>query len=731
MAQEKKISRLLRLFHRQLRVLQHISSHSPKSFLLGWIFVLAILTPGLSKLQFLLSIDDLIDPDFRTYQSLKKVNENFEDQNSAILTIESPAGFSNQLLCRLQHWMFQEADSNPQLFGMTSTFGIREFIFTDSRVNLKSPIDVDCEHPSPLVTAETERGFQTLAASPWSGILTTSTPSITIVAQFKNAQHDKYGSLNPATITAIQTSFAKAFSDIPSSQVFWAGVGTFKSELLKGFDKTQALNGLMFLLSLLVCRFLLGSWHAGVIYSVTVMTTMHFVYGLMGALNIPIDVLTNATGLILLIACLEDFVFMAYAMMTKKWSLRRALRHYMIPSFYTSLTTLIGFGSLMTSDLGIIRRFGLVTGIGAMVEWFVIFILLNSALQLFPRWIEWKAKPLRSWKLPFSFHLPSISKPVAWFFALAVLASLFGIHRLRVEDSPDAFFKKNHIMSKTAQHFLKTRGWNGEVSLLLNTATPEAILREKLNEVRKLPHVALVEDPFSTLDFFKKNHNESEIQIINQYWESYPFNRHVTAPSGVQRAELYLNSMEMKDTSQLMSDVAQICSKGECELAGSLISYNEFGQRVLKTLFSSLGVSLLLVAAVIFLISGHLSLREKFFCILASIWGALALLSVFLIFDLPLMFVTSLCASVLVGLAGDNITQFIFAKKNLRAGIIEMTPACRIVTLAMILLTSVLFLSDFAPLAKLGGLIILGFILAYVGDVVILQGLLPKKDKTL
>ena len=62
----------------------------------------------------------------------------------------------------------------------------------------------------------------------------------------------------------------------------------------------------------------------------------------------------------------------------------------------------------------------------------------------------------------------------------------------------------------------------------------------------------------------------------------------------------------------------------------------------------------------------------------------------------------------------------------------SMKKASLIVSIGMVCLTFVFTLSPIASLAKLGVLIIFGFVLGYIGDIWILQGLLKtqatKKD---
>ncbi|MCB0369614.1 MAG: hypothetical protein KDD45_09265, partial [Bdellovibrionales bacterium] len=193
----------------------------------------------------------------------------------------------------------------------------------------------------------------------------------------------------------------------------------------------------------------------------------------------------------------------------------------------------------------------------------------------------------------------------------------------------------------------------------------------------------------------------------------------------IQRAEIFLNTMDMPEIKKLISKSEKLCND-KCQLTGSLISYNEFSVKILHTLLSSLGLSVFLVILILFLIRKPLTFSEVFCLIVSSIWGPLTLLSLFIIFKIPISFVTCICASLLVGLTGDNAIQFIFntKKSNLNQSIDSFSDASLIVTIGMIFLVSIFLISEIASLGTLGGYIMLGFLLGFIGDVWILKGIL-------
>lgn len=722
----------IKILNYWLLKLQQKALHKPKLFLFFFGVVFFIFIMGTTRLQFLMSIDDLIDPDFQTYEHLQLVNHEFNDKNSTILSIESEKPFNKDFICQIQKWIYYTAKNTPEILKIQSTFGIRQAKIQNLKFSMDSHLNFDCKSNLP----ETEKvieAFKLIENSPWKGLLTSlHNYSLTFNIIVNDPQDKKYGSIDTKIVQRLQDHFHESFKQISNISVYWGGTLTYQSELRKAFDQTQALNGLMFILSLFIFRIFLSSWKAGFLFNGTILYTLGVTYGLMGYLQIPVDVLTNTTGLMMIIGCLEDFVFIIYGMLKFNWSFRKSTRRFLLPSLFTTLTTAIGFGSLITSDLGIIRRFGLISSISTFCEWAACFILLPALVAQFPRigQITFSSKRF----IPKDPFQNKVSPQLSYGMIIFVFVSFLFSYRLTIKDSPNDFFFDNHPINITTKHFLKTRNWVNELSLLFNGEIDTQRKNEIIIAAKKIPFISAIEYSEDVKNYLNDQVEEVHKNLINQIWIHSSHSKRLISSHGYERAQVYINSMENEDIDTLKKGITQVCQK-DCELVGSLISYNEFSTRVLDTLFSSLGISLMLVIGILIFLAFNLNFRELIAIICSSLWGPLALLSLFIIFKLPLFFVSCICASILVGMAGDNAIQFIFykTKKQQHSSILDgpinqLNEATIIISIGMILLTSVFLLSQLAPLTKLGIFILIGFVLCYLGDLWILRGLLPKGE---
>lgn len=65
-------------------------------------------------------------------------------------------------------------------------------------------------------------------------------------------------------------------------------------------------------------------------------------------------------------------------------AVRETVRHMTLAAFLTTATTAVGLASLVTSDTAMLRRFGVVSGIGVMIVYLATILFIPAALSFFP-----------------------------------------------------------------------------------------------------------------------------------------------------------------------------------------------------------------------------------------------------------------------------------------------------------------------------------------------------------
>jgi predicted RND superfamily exporter protein len=186
--------------------------------------------------------------------------------------------------------------------------------------------------------------------------------------------------------------------------------------------------------------------------------------------------------------------------------------------------------------------------------------------------------------------------------------------------------------------------------------------------------------------------------------------------------------MDLKDLNATLNAIDAACDHGKlCAANGESVVYAQYANRVVSTLFESLGLSLLLVGAVLVWLAVAFGVRRALPAMILSVFfSPLVVLGLLALFQFSVNFGTGVAASVLVGLTGDNAVQYLFASRGrrLKSGIDSRSGATVQITLLNIG-ASLLFLGlTPTPLKHLGILLAFGFASSLVGDLWLLRGLI-------
>ncbi|MCP5070367.1 MAG: MMPL family transporter, partial [bacterium] len=119
----------------------------------------------------------------------------------------------------------------------------------------------------------------------------------------------------------------------------------------------------------------------------------------------------------------------------------RTVRRMVAPCLYTALTTIIGFGSLVFSQIKPVQDFGWMMSAGLSVAFLTSFTLFPASLVLLPR-----GKAVQSTdELPFTAALARMTeRHGSWILGIAtllLLISLAGVSRLTVENAFISYFR--------------------------------------------------------------------------------------------------------------------------------------------------------------------------------------------------------------------------------------------------------------------------------------------------
>ncbi len=713
-------ARALRGLHVWLHLSFNFAVRSPKTTLFVMIFPLLMGLPQLRNLETLVDTDDLIDADFTTHGVLSDLKSKFKSKNSLLLMVEpnqNPMSIGQG--CLMSNWIASEVLTRGDIELVLSTFQLRHATLQDSKVSYPRYLSSDCQNSSASLN------LSPLAATPWGGILTdTRFRDAAVEFDLSGTETSKGPSFDPTIVPAFMAN-AATWSQDQNLNLYWYGSTVFQYFMKLGYDQTALLNLLVVAFLVVFFKLAHGTFKSSVIFLLSLSYVNLCLHVFMSLAGYPVDVLSNSLFLMLTLATIEDYIYLSDVQLVGRHYWKNEFRNVLLPGFLTTLTTVIGFGSLALADLGIIKRFGVVSAIGSFAEWVAIFIFLPALIQIFPKLKVWTT---RGQNPPLSrIKILGFKTPPRWFATVSLsffLIALYGSGHLKIDDTPHDLFPKDHPVHSAVNYLRESRSWEASADVLISAPEKEA---EVIRALKEHPMVVQIEAPDLYRKHFTENLPASYKAVVDEDITNAPIYSRYVSSDGTVRLILYLNKTDLSAVNGLRSFVSRLCPQGECQLGGSLVSYAEFGSRVPEALMESLLSSMFWVIITMVFLTLARGEKEFFPIVASSLWGPAFLIAMLYLLQVKIYFVTCIFASILVGFAGDNAVHYLFSSKsNLKDGIHDRALPSMYLGICMIIIPLVFLLSHFNPMRSLGILFVVGAAAGIFGDLWILKGLLRR-----
>jgi predicted RND superfamily exporter protein len=535
----------------------------------------------------------------------------------------------------------------------------------------------------------------------------------------------KMGPFDPADVFLLESLVHLHLSDF---NVTISGAARQQQQVLNGLHADTFLNAIAAFLLLGACYFFYRSWRVGVLLLSTLIFSAVITFATMVDLGWPVDMLSNGLFTLLAVATVQDFLFLCNGMRGRPvGSSHLVFARFLTPCFLTSLTTIVGFGSLAFAGPPLLARFGLMAAWAVFVEWCVVFLLLPSLIKLFPK--LWRLPEARmNWHLSFNRWFPRRSLVL---FTLVMFASLALLPKLTSGDDPLRAFPRGHPQSVSTQTVKETHGFVSELSLVFQKSVSTEQKNALVQKLRLEPSVHVVLEPSAFLDWMQSKLTEPATVVLERDVKAAHFFSTFFS-EGHTRAVLLIRNTHTKDIQRIQTIVNSVCRPQDCFLSGEVAVYAQFANDVNSALLSGLALSIGLIATLLVILAKGLGQAQWKRVVWASLWGPSVNVALLPLLGLEVNFVTSVFASVVVSIAGDNAIHFWFAarKRGTDWGVLHRSAGSFDMTAFMIPLSLVLCFSTFGPPKVLGVLLAVSFVCMTFGDVFYLRGLLHWKPFT-
>lgn len=439
-------------------------------------------------------------------------------------------------------------------------------------------------------------------------------------------------------------------------------------------------------------------------------------------------------------------------------ALQTILKRVIVPSFLTSLTTAVGFISLVLSDIPPIKEFGYVASIGMVFEFIFSFMLLPPLMLLCkPGKIfihDGKGRSFNVFLTGLSTFVRSFPRRISAVAALVLLGALWAASTIKVETNLLEYFKPSSTLRQELEYVESRLSGVGTVDISLKAQERDAF-RDPANlaVVERVQSLAEslpgVDRTISFVDFLKdmnKSFHDENLEfyripgtreLVSQYlllYDSDDTDDFITTEYDHARILIRISEHNSAGQARIINALRSFIDQNETNglqirVTGRAVqdvnTIDALVQGQVQSLSMAAGViSLIMILAMRSLAIGFLSLVPNMVPIVLN-FGIMG------VFGIPLNTSTALISVIGLGIAVDDTIHYLTEYKLRRAEKLSIPETLHRVTLdkgmgisssTVILFFgfSVLMFSNFVPTMSFGFLSAVIMITAWVGDMIVL-----------
>ena len=547
---------------------------------------------------------------------------------------------------------------------------------------------------------------------------------------------------------------------------------------LLGPEDMKRMVPIVLLVITLVLYFILKSVKSTILTMLVVFFSTLLAFGLMALVNIPIYAVSTMIPVMLIAIGVADGIhlyshlqlyMMKHPDTEKKEAVMDMIKNMWSPVVMTSITTAVGFISLLTSQVYPIKYFGIFTAFGVLAAMVFSLTLIPAGIMIFglPK-IKTKKERKHNSKFAFNFAEKVIKYRVASMIAtvLIIILSIVGIGKVWINSSFLDKFEKDSDIVLTDQFINEHFGGTSTINLILDSDDKGAFKNpEILKTVDKMQqavvgNLEIAGNSFTLTDYVKRmnkvmyaddeayNTIPDNTDLIAQYLLLYEMSgdpENLWKVVDYDYAKLNVNFQVKSDNSKAINSVlAEIMAfEDDFEKLGVKMNYAGSGYKALiftDLILEGQIMSLILSLVIIIILLGIMfkNIKLGFIGAVPIIITAVISFGIMGWFDIALNTTTALLSSIAIGIGIDYAVHFIEQYKinsvsgdKLLTAQKTMAHSGRAIFFNAVVVIAgflVLLFSVFPPNRELGTLVSLNMFISFIGTVTIMLNLLNKSN---
>jgi len=708
------------------------------------------------------------DPELKIYDTY---NEDFGEQEWTVLMLKTNSIYDSDFLRDLSEITDRITDLD-HVIKVNSITNIRDNEITEDDMLQYNPIYPGNE----LLTTENLEVFkQRLADNPIfeNSIFHVNDETTTVLL----IQNDNLiRKLEPYRIKMTDSINAIVGKYATINNFALAGTTVVNAELNKSSKRDVGVFYTLLSLMLILFGWIsMRSWKNIMVMLLVVVGSIVPTMGLVALCHIPYNMITVMMPTVLIALSVADVIHViGYFHQQRrtedpKYAIDATINHLWKPGLWTTMTTIVGFFSLMFSTVYPIFQLGLFAAIGIALALLITLTIVPGVLvKMFPGRAIISGNDQRG--IFFMETLPALIRKyryVSYAFFILLLCAIAGLFNLRVDTNYTKFFGKNTRLTKAYEDIEQSGYAQNPVTLVFRypdgkdyTSAPyfSQIMRFE-QEAVKLPEVIKLLSLHNLLyqvdkAFLKE---ESSFEKFKDYREGQlaqllllaemsnnddvnDFLKYDQSQIQVQVLTYYMSSKELDIFKAKLSELKKqfISSDVQITFTGTTVLWANMDKQISRTqLYSLIGVLIFLI--VFFpLIFG--SVKLGLLAVLINVLPILITYGFMGFFNVDINMATAIIGGISLGIVTDDTIHFVHNfKRNLKKGYppVETIKKAISTTGRSIIMTSVILIgafltmttSNFLPTSNFGLLISICIAVALFIDVMVLPDILLRMAK--
>jgi len=514
------------------------------------------------------------------------------------------------------------------------------------------------------------------------------------------------------------------------------------------------------------------------------------IFGILGFSQIEVTAISsNFSALIFILSISMNIHIINYYRLLKHTenNLWVTIKNIFWPCLYTTLTTMVAFGSLIITDIKPIIDFGFIMLISLIISLVCSFTILPLCISLFSNNFNNKVNKAVL-KVNFISLVSNHSNKIIFSSFFLFFISIYGGFNLGVENSFVNYFKKNTEIYKGMKLIDKELGGTTPLDVVLTFNTSDELFIS-IDDEEEIIDDSEFEDEFLDEDIFSNNTSDiwfSEdkiemISIVHRYLENknevgkvqsiislieladlinkvplnifelsvlyneipetykqdliYPY---LVIDKNMAKITARIKDSEDISRKNIILDIKNFIENNknstleDYKINGLLVLYNNMLDSLFESQIKSLGFVIVLIFLMFFIL--FQSIKLSIIAIIPNIFASSFILGIIGFLSIPLDIMTITIAAITIGIAVDNTIHYLyrfkqFNKNNNVIDAINLTNrsaglAVFTTSVTIALGFSILSLSSFIPTVIFGIFTSMAMIFAMIGVLILLPSLI-------